>query len=239
MAGMSILYFIRHGQASFGKSDYDSLSPVGELQSRLLADYLLSCHMTFDVILVGPQQRHQQTARPLIDACHEKGSTGPEIVEIPEMAEYDFTTVLRELVPVMAAESDSFNRDAGLMFTDRKAFQRLFEAVMLRWVNGDHHLPMEMTWAAFKARVSRGVETMMARYGRGKNVAVFTSGGPISATIQHVLALSDAMAMQVNWQVVNGSMTRFKCTHEKIMMASFNEYPWLEMHADREIITYR
>ncbi|MDY6832143.1 MAG: histidine phosphatase family protein [Thermodesulfobacteriota bacterium] len=238
---MSTLYFIRHGQASFGKSDYDALSPVGELQSRLLADYLLSHHIHFDAILVGPQQRHRQTAGPLIEACMRKGNSGaePEVIESPEMAEYDFASVLKELIPLMAEENEAFNRDAGLMFTDRKAFQRLFEAVMLRWVNGDHHLPVEMTWAAFKARVSHGVETLMARYGRGKNVAVFTSGGPISATIQEVLGLSDAMAMQVNWQVVNGSMTRFKCTHEKIMMASFNEYPWLEMHADREIITYR
>lgn len=235
---MSTLYFIRHGQASFGKSDYDILSATGELQARLLADYLFSHRIEFDAILVGPQQRHRQTADPLIAACAKKGGP-PEIIETSEMAEYDFATVLKELIPVLAAESEDFNRAAGLMFTNRKAFQRLFEAVMLRWVNGNHHLPEAMTWEAFKNRVHRGIENIMARYGRGKNVAVFTSGGPISVTVQKALGLSDAMAMQANWQIINCSVTRFKCTHDKLMLASFNEYPWLEMHPDREIITYR
>lgn len=236
---MSTLYFIRHGQASFGKSNYDTLSPDGELQARLLADYLLTHRIIFDAILVGPQQRHRQTAEPLVAACEQAGGPVPETIEQAELAEYDFTTVLKELIPVLVLESDAFNRDAGLMFTDRKAFQRLFEAVMLRWVNGNHHLPEAMTWAAFKNRVNRGIETIMAKYGRGKNVALFTSGGPISVAVQKALELSDAMAMQINWQIINCSVTRFKCTHEKLMLASFNEYPWLEMHPDRNIITYR
>lgn len=239
MAGMSTLYFIRHGQASFGKSDYDTLSPAGELQARLLADYLFGHGIQFDTILVGPQRRHRQTAQALISACEQNNGSAPETIEMGELAEYDFTTVLKELIPVLAAEREDFNRAAGLMFTDRKAFQRLFEAVMLRWVEGSHHLPEAMTWAAFKNRVNSGLESLMARYGRGKNVALFTSGGPISVTVQKALGLSDAAAMQVNWQIINCSVTRFKCTHEKMMLASFNEYPWLEMHPDRNIITYR
>ena len=33
------LLLIRHGQASFGASDYDRLSPLGQRQSRLLGEY--------------------------------------------------------------------------------------------------------------------------------------------------------------------------------------------------------
>ncbi len=31
---MTTIYFIRHGQASFGAESYDQLSPNGELQSQ-------------------------------------------------------------------------------------------------------------------------------------------------------------------------------------------------------------
>jgi broad specificity phosphatase PhoE len=40
MRTMSTLYMIRHGQASFGKSDYDKLSEKGERQAEYLAEYL-------------------------------------------------------------------------------------------------------------------------------------------------------------------------------------------------------
>jgi len=39
---MSDLYLIRHGQASFGKDNYDRLSPLGIRQARILSGESLS-----------------------------------------------------------------------------------------------------------------------------------------------------------------------------------------------------
>ncbi len=36
---MTTIYFIRHGQASFGAESYDQLSPNGELQAKILGQY--------------------------------------------------------------------------------------------------------------------------------------------------------------------------------------------------------
>ncbi|MDX6238407.1 MAG: hypothetical protein QOG10_3222, partial [Kribbellaceae bacterium] len=37
---MSVIYLIRHAQASFGRSDYDRLSPQGEQQAVRLGEAL-------------------------------------------------------------------------------------------------------------------------------------------------------------------------------------------------------
>ena len=36
---MTTIYLVRHGQASFGKSNYDELSQNGEAQATLLGRY--------------------------------------------------------------------------------------------------------------------------------------------------------------------------------------------------------
>ena len=38
---MTTIYFIRHGQASFGAESYDQLSPNGELQAKILGQYFI------------------------------------------------------------------------------------------------------------------------------------------------------------------------------------------------------
>ncbi|OQX63711.1 MAG: hypothetical protein B5M56_02015 [Desulfococcus sp. 4484_241] len=234
---MSTLYFIRHGQASFGKSDYDQLSEKGKKQARLLAGYLHKNDFRFDIIIRGPQKRHEQTAHELIEIYRSCGRPCPDTLCMEELAEYDFTSVLKILMPVIISEDEQMNRNAARMFDEPKAFQRLFEAVMMRWVNGDPAIPHDISWEAFKSRVNRGIDSIMEKFGRGAHIGVFTSGGPISVSIQRALGLSGETAMQLNWQIVNCSVTRFKCTQDRIMLASFNEYPWLETHADRSLVT--
>ena len=39
---MSVLYLVRHGQASFGTDDYDRLSDLGKAQSRTTGRFLAS-----------------------------------------------------------------------------------------------------------------------------------------------------------------------------------------------------
>ena len=38
---MTSIYLVRHGQASFGKKDYDNLSEIGEKQSFLLGEHFI------------------------------------------------------------------------------------------------------------------------------------------------------------------------------------------------------
>jgi len=79
----------------------------------------------------------------------------------------------------------------------------------------------------------------MNNYSANKNIAIFTSGGPISALIMKVLSLKLKTSMLIRDRIVNSSITRFSYTSEKIMLSSFNEYSHLELAGGKELITYR
>src|SRR5690349_18635189 len=62
---MGQIYLVRHGQASFGSTNYDQLSPLGMEQARLLGKWFAQGNQQFNQIVTGTMQRHRQTA----DAC--------------------------------------------------------------------------------------------------------------------------------------------------------------------------
>src|SRR6476660_3762059 len=62
---MGQIYLVRHGQASFGKANYDQLSELGIEQARLLGQWFASCGVHIDKVVTGDMQRHRQTA----EAC--------------------------------------------------------------------------------------------------------------------------------------------------------------------------
>jgi broad specificity phosphatase PhoE len=68
---MSEVYFVRHGQASFGSDNYDQLSEKGHLQARLLGEYFASQQMQFDHILTGDMVRHRETAEGICAGCQQ------------------------------------------------------------------------------------------------------------------------------------------------------------------------
>ena len=59
---MSAIYLIRHGQASFGKADYDQLSAKGISQSELLGKFWQSMPVP-NKVFTGDLLRHEQTLK--------------------------------------------------------------------------------------------------------------------------------------------------------------------------------
>ncbi len=66
---VSVLYLVRHGQASFGTEDYDRLSPRGKDQSQSLGTFLMRAGTTPTSITSGDMKRQRQTAQGLIEAA--------------------------------------------------------------------------------------------------------------------------------------------------------------------------
>ena len=229
---MSILYFIRHGQASFGTDNYDRLSETGREQSRILARHVAKRKITFDLTVSGSLERQQRTADSFFE-----GASRPEHLVFPELNEYDSRAIMTALTPSVLEEKPELQKDARQLFTDRKSFQRVFEAVMLRWVSGNHSDDLG-SFADFAAGINRSIDRLMADYGRGKTIGVFTSGGPISTAVQRALGFGNEEVMRINWQVANTSLTRFRCTERQFSLLSFNEYGHLESAGD-EYITFR
>jgi broad specificity phosphatase PhoE len=236
---MSEIYFIRHGQASFGTDDYDRLSSVGTRQARILARHLAQTGKIFDAVYCGKMERQQKTAEEFLNHYRENGLAvqRPQIDE--NFNEYDSLSVWDALIPEMTAEQPSLAGELEKLPGDPKAFQRIFSQVMDRWTRGDYKATAIPRWDEFTRRVVGGLERMTVRHGAKKRLAVFTSGGPISVAVRSALGLSDRMTLEISWQLMNASITRLKYNRRGIMLAGFNDVSHLELEGDAKLLTYR
>jgi len=236
---MSMIYMIRHGQASFGKEDYDRLSPLGKRQARILAQHLLDTGFQPDAVYSGTMARQIATAQEVLDLYHAAHRKVPRLEMLSGFNEYDTATIVKALFPDMVRIDPSLNDDLPKMYASKDSFKRVFEAAMLRWVTGEFDTPEIESWRALKARLAESLRLIVESHGRGKTIAVFTSGGAIAASLAHVLGISGERAIRLNWQLVNSSVSRFMYNEERITLAGFNTFTHLELAGDPTLITYR
>jgi len=244
---MSTIYLIRHAQASFGKSDYDCLSDLGQQQSKIIADHFHNLGLEFDAIYSGEQLRHEQTLTAYLDNLADSGEKTPAVHKKETFNEYDSENILKTLIPEMIREEPAFEAEVTMMLSDKRSFQMVYEKVMRKWVNNANstknpqnkptHKPE--TWKTYSERVRTGLNKIMATEGTRKKIAVFTSGGPISVCIQKVLNLSNENTLQLTWQIMNTSITRLKYSDSRLMLFGFNDVTHLEITKNKKLLTYR
>ena len=236
---MGTIYFVRHGQASFGERNYDSLCENGKLQSRILGEYLADCGFSFDAAYSGEMERQKQTAFEVISVFDEKRIEFPGLKILSEFNEFDFFKIVMIFLPDMIKEDPSFKDDVDKMYNDIKAFQRIIDTVLTGWMAGKYERQGMMGWKKFKERIMKGIDWITNKNDSGKNIIVFSSGGPISALMQIALGISDQMTAKLCWQINNASITRFLYNSGGITLAGFNNISHLEIKNDRGLITYR
>jgi broad specificity phosphatase PhoE len=142
-------------------------------------------------------------------------------------------------VPELTQEDPAITKDVAKIADEKKAFQRVFAKVMNRWISGSYLASGIPEWSDFKQKVRSGLEALIDRHGARQQIAVFTSGGPISVVVQAALELSDPKTLEVSWQLMNASITRIKYNSRGIMLAVFNDVTHLELVGDAELLTYR
>jgi broad specificity phosphatase PhoE len=244
---MSTLYLIRHSQASFGKADYDCLSDLGQVQSKILADHFHDLGLEFDTIFSGSLLRHEQTLTACLDNLTASGKQIPSVYKKDAFNEYDSENILKTLIPEMIREEPAFEAEVTMMLSDKRSFQMVYEKVMRKWINSENptkiseNRPKDKpeTWKTYSDRVRTGLNEVIEAEGTGKKIAVFTSGGPISVFIQKALNLSDEDTLQLTWQVMNTSVTRLIYSGNRLMLSGFNDVAHLELKKDSKLITYR
>jgi hypothetical protein len=106
---MSELYFVRHGQASFGEKDYDRLSPTGIKQAQILARHMANTGKSFDAVYSGTLLRQKTTAIELINSYKASGRPIPEPIESGDFNEYDSFTVWKTQLPLLLNEEPSLS----------------------------------------------------------------------------------------------------------------------------------
>jgi len=239
---MGRLILVRHAQASFLAADYDKLSPLGERQSRLLGEYWAQREVSFDRVFSGPRLRQKDTAK-IAAAAYANGSDRfPEPVVIKELDEYDGESVLKKCVPQLL-ESDSTIRGLHKDFREsvgageqRATFQKLFEIVIGKWVEGEITAPGIESWPEFSVRVNRGLSQIMSGAKSNEQVALFSSGGPIAVAMQRALNLSPRDTLETSWMSRNCSYSEFLFSPGRFTLSAFNAIPHLD---DHELLTYR
>ena len=237
---MGRLIVVRHGQASFLAADYDRLSPLGEQQARLLGEYWARRNVAFDRIFSGPRARQKDTAQ-IVASAYIGGVDFPEPMVMAEFDEYDGERVLRTSLPQLV-ESDPSIRELHEAFLkapgseQRRSFQKLFEVVIGKWVDGEVAVPGIESWSEFCARVHRGISKVVSSAPSNEQVAIFSSGGPIAVAMQRALNLSPRDTLRTSWMSRNCSYSEFLFSADRFTLSTFNAFPYLD---DAELWTYR
>lgn len=232
---MSVLHLVRHGQASFGQDDYDRLSDLGLRQARLTGQHLRDLGLKLDAAYCGRLSRQVDTARAALAHLE----SPPPLRELPEFDEYDSGPIIKSLLPVLRQEVPELDAVARDMFRDRRSFQLIYEAAMLRWISGRHDELVPETWSAFLARIDRALSRVRAENGRGRAVVIFTSGGPIAAVARQALGLSDERALRLTWVIRNASLSSFFYDDQRLTLSLFNSTAHLELAGEPGLVTYR
>jgi broad specificity phosphatase PhoE len=239
---MGTLFLVRHAQASFLEQNYDKLSPLGEAQARLLGDYWAQRNVVFDRACAGPRIRQKDTASFVSEAFESKGLTFPPPQVLPEFDEYQGEAVLERSLPGLV-KNDHGIRDLHAAFHSapdsvrrRATFQKLFEAIIGKWVRGEIALDGIETWKEFRSRVNSGLSRFLSGGRRGERVAIFTSGGPTAVAVERALQLTPERTLQVSWMSRNSSWSEFLYDAERFTLSSFNSHGHI---VDPAMLTYR
>ena len=239
---MGRLLLVRHAQASFHDQNYDKLSAIGETQARRLGQYWVRQRMMFHQVCTGPRVRQKDTARIVAEVYRDARLPFPEPVVIQEFDEYQGGAVLEQGLPRLV-ESDGEVRELHRAFQNSGSpdqrlvnFEKMFEMLITKWVDGEIVLPAVETWPEFCARVDRGLSRCMSANGRGRQLAVFSSAGLIGVAMRRAFRLSSQDALRATWAVRNCSYSEFLFSKDRFTLSSFNAFPHLD---DVSLLTYR
>jgi len=233
------IYLIRHGQASFGADDYDVLSPVGIRQAEVLGAHLAQLGIRIDRSLSGDLRRQQHTAKAALNQLHNAGLQIPALEIDAAFNEFDADAVIRALLPGLLPEEPEALHVLRNAAQNRAEFQRLFARLIGRWISGEHDQPDLQSWQAFVEQVQGGLTRLLEQAESKQNIAVFTSGGTITALLHLITGVPADKAFELNWQIVNTSLSCLKFRGNQVSLASFNSHAHLQLLKAPELITFR
>lgn len=238
---MAVIYFIRHGQASFGQEEYDQLSGIGERQASILGRHFQRVIPAVDLMCSGGMRRQDQTA----EIAREAMSDEPPPLRTDEaFSEYDHVALFRAYLPEFLGQEDVDAESVEDLLKDHRALERALRHVLKAWMeNRPHDGPPVKNWSSFCDDVVAGLESLMEGVGPRGRVAVFTSGGVITAVLRSILGLSHLRTLGLTLSIYNASVTQVYCPGSgrisSSLLLGYNNITHLEMMSDRDLITFR
>ncbi len=247
---MGQILLVRHGQASFGSSNYDQLSERGQDQAGLLGQWLAQRGQRLDRVVTGTMARHHQSAVACLAQL--AGAPAPEAWHADGgFNEYDHDEILHRQRPDFAEPGEVRRFLAGTENGSR-VFQQIFQDAMARWMGGAHDAEYREPWPLFRQRCIAALHRLVASAGASQTAIVFTSGGTIATLCQHVLRMPDPQVFALNWTLVNSGVTKLyhradaanaapseQADASLLTLGYLNNYAHLEALGDAHAVTYR
>ncbi len=234
---MAELYFIRHGQASFGKDDYDALSELGKQQAQVLGRCLGQIIQPSQ-LLCGSLNRQQQTMDHLLIGFEAttKQSLGLPIQINPSFNEFDHENVLQVFNPDFKDRAYIASQIMAQP-NPEKVFHKLYRQAVMKWLDSDSGAYTE-GFTDFHQRVNQAVQAVIQNAKRQECIVVVSSAGAISMCIQQVLEIMPRKAFELNEMMANTAITRMVFNEAgDLSLSYFNNYQHLIL-ADTKV-TYR
>lgn len=224
---MPTAILVRHGQASFGSSNYDVLSPVGHQQAELVGTALAE-RVAPAALVTGSLARQRDTASSLIK------SAGFDLVPRVDVRwdEYDHTMMLK----VHAGRLGAFRTGVQAAFGSGQAVQLALETALHHWIASGSDASAGLTWRQFQDGAVAALDEALSG---PSPVVVVTSGGVIAAVCAHLLALDAGGFVKLNRVGVNTGITTVVRGRSGTSLLSFNEHAHLAGADRKALLTYR
>jgi len=238
---MPLVYVIRHGQASFGKSDYDELSKNGIRQSYILGKFFAQTNTRFDKIYSGSLDRQIYTAVHTLEGMEEKER---EIGINEGLNEYSHMELINAALDYHL-KKEGKKYELAELAKDRKVFQKFFSRVVEKWIEGAFSDYGIETYEKYSDRVLKAFEEVSHLKERKARIAVFTSGGAISVLLENTLGIHPFKAAEIGWGIRNCSVSvvsstnNFNRNSNRFLLREFNNAAHFELENDKDLITYR
>lgn len=245
---MTTILLARHGQASFGKANYDELSTLGCEQARLLGQHYAGTQRRIDAIFSGSLVRQRDSAQHFWDKYQPSiaadsrssvfNSNQPDSYVMPDFNEFNHEDVFMKSTPHLATQAQI----AAELAQHNQPMTRLgemFREAMVRWHGGEHDEDYLESWPTFSHRAQQALSQLCTTVNESTHlnadstVMVFTSGGVISAITAHLLEQGSQMAHQLTKSSVNTGVTAIDVSQSIPQLLSFNEHSHLFAQGQR------
>lgn len=224
---MSRVVLVRHGQASWGRRDYDKLSDLGHEQARVVGRELASRGIEPSRVVCGGMRRQRETAAGIVEGA----GWALETVTHHGWNEYEHTAVLTAYKPAYRSMT-VMKADLARTMRPAKAFDEMYAVATERWVAGAHDADYEEPFSAFGERVLGALARTLDDVGRGETAVVVSSAGSISWVAASLLGGGAPVWTSLQRVIANASLTTLSVGAGDPVLRTFNDTSHLERVPD-------
>lgn len=221
---MREIVLVRHGQASYGTSNYDQLSALGHAQMQRLGTYWSGVGRPVENLFTGPMKRHHQSTAALRESFDQL----PEAEVSDAFSEFPaFEIVARHIHEVAARDEvvGAFVKKGGTLHLPPPVLMR----VLAYWARGEIEPDGEDSFRVFQARVHAGLNEVGNHIADDTRAVIVTSGGPTAMAMMAALSLDAERALSLCFSIVNASFSVFRLfDDDQLRLFRFNAHPHLE-----------